>query len=171
MKKCFRCGTELDDSAEYCFRCGERQYAGSGRGASGRRWYEGKDRTAEFDPADIKENKAYGIIACIPVLFFIPIVACPDSRYGRFWANQGLVVLLLSFVCGIVGGIVSGLFSLFAFILSVIPVLPILISAIGGIVSFVIGLPVLAAFIIAIVNACRGRAVELPIIGRTRILK
>jgi hypothetical protein len=40
-----------------------------------------------FDQADIEKNKTMAGLAYL--LFFLPLVACPDSPFGRFHANQG----------------------------------------------------------------------------------
>ncbi|KJR49239.1 hypothetical protein UF75_0317 [Desulfosporosinus sp. I2] len=46
------------------------------------------------DPSDIEQNKTMAALAYF--LFFLPLIACKDSQYGRFYANQGLLVLILS---------------------------------------------------------------------------
>lgn len=62
-----------------------------------------------FDQADIEKNKTIvlltAVLQCIPglaILFFLPLVCCQGSEYGKFYANQGLLLLLCGIVCGII---------------------------------------------------------------------
>ena len=107
------------------------------------------DYTANFDPADIAANKTVSILAYFGILFFIPLVAAPTSRYGRFNANQGLLLLLL----GAAGGIVSA------------------IPVIGWIVGPLVSIAVLVLLIIGIMNVSNGKAKTLPVIGKIFIIK
>ena len=59
MKNCSNCGTQCDDSAAFCSSCGHS----FGDNASA--MHDPSDHTAEFDPADISENK---VIAMAPYL-------------------------------------------------------------------------------------------------------
>ncbi len=102
----------------------------------------------EFDEADIQKNKTMAGLAYI--LFFLPLVACPDSKFGRFHANQGLLLLIL----GIAG----------SFILGIIPI-------IGWILLPVFTILVLVLAIIGLINGFGGKAKELPVIGKFRLLK
>ncbi|MEQ8155562.1 MAG: hypothetical protein ABRQ25_11865 [Clostridiaceae bacterium] len=105
--------------------------------------------TEIFDPDDIEKNKTMAAFAYI--IFFLPLIACPNSRYGRFHANQGLVLFIVSVAGNILlrlfpillGSTISTLFSLFIFILT----------------------------IIGVVNGLKGNAKRLPVIGEIDILK
>ena len=112
----------------------------------------GKMKSAEpveaFDQTDIDKNKTMAGLAYI--IFFLPLVACPDSRFGKYHANQGLVLLLFS----IFGSIVLGLIPILGWILLIF--FPILI-----IVFVVMGL----------LNGLNGKAKELPVIGKIKLLK
>ena len=56
-----------------------------------------------LDPNDVQQNKAIVIVSLLfGILFFLPLVACPQSQYGRFYANQGLLLFIASAVCGII---------------------------------------------------------------------
>lgn len=84
------------------------------------------------------------------ILFFLPLVACPDSRFGKFHANQGLLLLIV----GVGGGIILGIIPLIGWIL-----LP----------FFYIAITVFA--IIGLINGFKGVAKELPLFGKFRIIK
>ncbi len=115
-----------------------------------------KDYTEEFDPQDIENNKVMAILAYIGILVLIPIFAAKDSKFARFHANQGLVLAIAEIVISIIVGI-----------LSIIPIVGMIFGIIGGL----IGLCALILAILGIVNAVNGKAKELPIVGKFRILK
>ena len=62
-----------------------------------------------FDSDDLKKNNLAAALGC--VLFPIPLIVCPDSRFGRFCANQGLVfciaLIALRLVFSIAGAILG----------------------------------------------------------------
>lgn len=101
-----------------------------------------------FDPADIEKNKTIAGLAYL--LFFLPLIACPDSKFGRFHANQALLLVLLS----IAGNI----------IFQIIPFINLILVPLFGIAMFVL-------FILGLINGLNGKAKELPIIGKYRIIK
>ena len=105
------------------------------------------DTSYEYDTQDIQSNKVWAVLAYLGILFFLPLVACKDSRFGQFHANQGFALFLTDLVLSIVGKI-----------LGLIPVL-------GVICNTVIYLIILGLTILGMVNAGTGKAKELPIIG------
>ena len=52
------------------------------------------DRTPEFDPLDIQNNKAMGILAYIGFLVLVPLLAAPQSKFARYNSSQGLVLCI-----------------------------------------------------------------------------
>jgi uncharacterized membrane protein len=106
----------------------------------------------EFTQEDIEDNKVMAALAYI--LFFLPLIVCPESAYGKFHANQGLVLLIVSVGGSIVLGIISAI-----------------IPFIGWIVQLIFSLAVLVFAILGIVNALNGKANKLPLIGEITILK
>jgi len=107
---------------------------------------ENQEKT--FSPEDIEKNKTIAGLAYL--IFFLPLVASPESEYGKFHANQALVLLLTA----IAGNLVLG----------IIPI-------IGWILLPVFGIFVLALAIMGLVNGLGGKAKRLPIIGKFTILK
>jgi uncharacterized membrane protein len=101
-----------------------------------------------FDPADIEKNKTIAGLAYI--IFFLPLLACPDSKYGRYHANQALTLFIAS-----VGGTI---------ILSIIPI-------IGWLLLPVFSIVILVFAIMGLVNGLGGKAKELPLIGKFKLLK
>ena len=101
-----------------------------------------------FDQADIDKNKTMAGLAYI--IFFLPLIVCPDSRFGKYHANQGLVLLLLN----IAGWIV----------LSFIPIL-------GWILLLPFSILILVLVIMGLLNGLNGKVKELPVIGQIKLLK
>ena len=113
------------------------------------------DLTKQFSEQDVAEGKLMSILSYLWILFFLPLVVCPNSKFGRFHANQALVLFIVGIVFGVIGSVVG--------ILG--------ISALSWIVGTVLGLVDLALVLLGIYFAATGKAKELPIIGKIRILK
>ena len=169
MAFCGNCGTKIDDNAKFCPGCGqavkapateqikteatEQPKAEQAQGqqtdlsAKMANLNNTKDTTDQFDKDDIEKNKAMGLLAYI--LFFIPLLAAKDSPFARYHANQGLVL----FLCGLIS--------------SVLWIIPIL----GWIIAPILSIVITVLAVIGIINALNGKAKELPIIGKFKILK
>jgi uncharacterized membrane protein len=104
--------------------------------------------TETFYPADIEKNKIISGLAYL--IFFLPLIVCPDSGFGRYHANQSLIL----FITSIAGSI----------ILSIIPY-------IGWILLFPFSIAILVLAVMGLLNGLSGKAKELPLIGRFRLLK
>ena len=146
-KACVSCGKSIDDAATFCDGCGAAQPAAAPGAAPGATPFTSAAADADevFDPADIEKNKVMAGLAYI--LFFLPLVACPESRFGRFHANQGLILLLVS----IVGGIVLG----------IIPI-------IGWIIMPIFYIAVMVLAIMGLVAGLNGQAKKLPLISKLK---
>lgn len=114
-----------------------------------------QDQNDLFTQDDIDANKGLAAVACIPPLFWIPIVAKPDSGFGKFFANQGLILTIFEVATSIISVILGKL-------LGAIPLLGGLLS---GLIVGVISLVQLAAFLFLLVSALQGKARILPLIG------
>lgn len=185
MAFCGNCGTKVEDGKKFCPECGtvmevkaqqptqqaqqaqpqqqqQPQYQQPPQQAQPQMQYQqptqaqpapntkgGADYTAQFDPADIEANKMMALLSYL--IFFIPLLAAKESPYAKFHTNQGLLVCLAGIAVSIVG--------------SIIPILGwFLILPVGCIIVAVIG-------IMGLINAWTGKAKELPIIGKIRIIK
>ena len=84
------------------------------------------------------------------LLFFLPLIACPESGYAKFHANQALLL----WITGIAGTVILG----------IIPI-------IGWILMPVFGICVLILGVMGLVNGFGGKAKRLPLIGRFDIIK
>ena len=176
-KFCPSCGAQLEDAAaQFCKSCGAKipeagqqqqqnqQQQGFQKNAAGF-IQNTKDETASIDPADIEANKVMGGLAYF--IFFLPLIACPDSKYGRFHANQGLLLLITSAGLGFINTIVSIIFGLLfrsLFLWGVFNLLLWLVFSVVWIAVAVIG-------IVGLINGFTGKAKELPLIGKFRLIK
>ncbi|MDD2786277.1 MAG: DUF4870 domain-containing protein [Patescibacteria group bacterium] len=99
-----------------------------------------------FDAKDIQDNKVIAALAYI--VFFLPLIAAKDSKFGKEHAKQGLVLLIASLIIWVAG--------------MVIPVIGwFIIGPLGSILILVIA-------IIAIIKTLQGEFWEIPYIGKYR---
>lgn len=114
--------------------------------------YESNGTTATeetiYTPEDIEKNKNMAGLAYL--LFFLPLIVCPESGYARFHANQALLLV----ITGIAGSVILG----------IIPI-------VGWVLLPIFGLGVLILGIMGLVNGFGGKAKRLPLIGKFDILK
>lgn len=101
-----------------------------------------------FTNEDIEKNKTMAGLAYL--IFFLPLLACPESNFAKFHANQSLILLIL----GVAGNV----------ILSIIPIIGWALIPVFGILVFVL-------FIMGLINGFGGKAKRLPVIGQFTILK
>ncbi len=113
------------------------------------------DMTGSFDTNDINQNKGVSVVAYIPILFLIPLLAAGNSPFAKFHTNQGIILTITSVACGVVQFIVG-------LLLGWIPVVGAIIS---GLVGLVLGLGMLALILYGIISTAQGNAKRLPIIG------
>ncbi len=175
MAYCGNCGTKVDEGVKFCPSCGNpmeapapEQQTQQQQTTADQNDFSAKiaalnntpDTTADFDKADIEQNKVMGILAYLSWLVLIPIFAAPKSKFARFHANQGLVLAIIEVAYGIAYGILSAIIYAISWRLGFI------VSIIG-----LVGLVFLVMSVLGIINAANGRAKELPVIGKFKILK
>lgn len=192
MAFCGKCGAQLQDDVQFCPACGAKVGAADSAGNAApavqpaapaapnafQKFTDTADSTNTFDPNDIAQNKVVSALAYFGILFWLPLVACKDSKFGRFHANQGLLLLILSAVLGVAGGILNALIGLiFRSEITILgygmgvyemnPIGTVLIA----IVSLVIGVFALALFLFGLIHTLSGKAKELPLIGKIKLIK
>ena len=164
MAFCSKCGKEIIDGQRFCPGCGAPVDSNSSKTTNSgtaptidlsdriANFTNTTDSTAEFDANDIQENKVFAILAYLGILFIVPLLAAPNSKFARYHANQGLVLFITWLVVLVV-----------SFIFILIPVL-------GTIIRVLLYLSILALLVIGIVNASQGKAKALPLIGGIKLL-
>jgi len=103
----------------------------------------------EAQSRDVEENKIYGILAYIGILFIVPLLAAKDSPFAKFHANQGAIL----FIAGVAVNVVW-----------IVPVL-------GWVVGFFGWIAVLGLAVMGIINAANGKMKKLPLIGDFELIK
>jgi uncharacterized membrane protein len=113
----------------------------------------------EVDAEDAENNKIFGILAYLSILWIVPLVVAKDSPFAKYHANQGLVLFIVEIALYIV--------------LQIITTLLLMIPGLGILAMFLslIWLGVIILLIIGIINAAAGKCVPLPIIGKFKLLK
>lgn len=148
MKNCPKCGNPCDDSAAFCNKCGNSFGAPNYQAQP---VYDFSDHTAEFEPADISQNK---VIAMAPYLMgwigiIVALLAINNSKYVAFNVKQALKLEVCSTL------------SLF---LCIVPILGWIAFGVCAVIIFV--LKIMGFFYV-----CGGKAKELPIIKSLGFLK
>lgn len=133
----------------------------------------GEDHTASFDPADVQNNKVMAILAYIGIFVLIPIFGAKESKFARFHSNQGLVNSLGLVIFGFMNLIMQSIWRVSSWSWSITPIYTInsVIFTVINIVFGIISLVFVALAVYGIVNAATGKARELPVIGRIKLLK
>lgn len=171
MKLCGKCGNNVNDDTKFCPICGNEMDNQQAQpvNQTGQNDFTAKftnlnntaDTTADFDNADIEQNKFMGILAYFSWLVLIPIFAAPNSKFARYHANQGLILAITEVIWWIGTVIINTMFFAINWRLGYVVGT---ILALANIVFVVL-------LIIGIMNAANGKAKELPVIGKFRIIK
>ena len=178
MRYCTKCGKQLLVKSKYCPNCGATTSQGNTENSNSEKhavnWSSTSDTTDYYNAVDIRQNKAMAILAYIGLLVLIPIFAAPKSRFARFHANQGLVLLIFNAAYQICRSILLGIWR-GAFFWEEEWVGHMMPWNVGyhtvSVITGIAGMVFLALMIFGIVNAAKGKMKELPVIGRIRLLK
>lgn len=163
MKYCTSCGNPLDDNAKFCSVCGTATATQTESQPKQERKDDFRDKiddainsftntadtTADYPADDIAKNKVMAVLSYIGLLVLVPLFLAKESPFARYHTNQGLLLLIFHVIGSACG---------------VIPFVGALIAAVANILWLVM-------LVIGILNAIKGEAKELPIIGKYRILK
>ena len=117
-----------------------------------------KDETDSFDKKDIESGKVMAILSYLGILVLIPYFAEKNNKYVAYHAKQGLNLFIIEIIASFAFSIFSVIFGLIIFF--IVPI-------IGAALS----LASLGLTIIGIVNVCNGKAKELPVINKFKIIK
>ena len=108
------------------------------------------------DPKDAQDNKLMAILAYLGILFLVPYLAAKESPFAKFHANQGCTLFIVEIAI-----------SILATVLGYIP----FIGWILAILMYLLSLGCFVLAILGIINAAKGEAKEIPLIGKYKILK
>ena len=114
--------------------------------------------TVRFDQQDFEANRTLGALGYL--IFLIPMIACPKSQFGKFCANQGLLLWIVYFVVWLAFWLLGLMLGWVGFFHGLFNILQILCN-------IAIGLTALFGFIKALNN----EAFRVPFIGGTELYK
>ena len=160
MKLCPRCNTQLDDAAAFCTNCGTQFIPNATvpqqpyMYAEAPKYVDPSDHTAEYDPADISENKIFAILPYILSILgvVIALLAAKDSKFTMFHVRQALKIA----VCDIL-----------VLLIALVGAITIIVPIVAGVCSTILGVISLICFF----RTCSGKAIEAPIVGKLGFLK
>lgn len=171
MPFCTHCGAQIDEKAVICPSCGAQQGTSNVNNNFNAGYTPpppppngnvmGNDLTMTFDPNDVQQNKVLSLFSYLGLLFLIPLLAAPNSPFARFHVNQGVVLFLFDIVSGIAVGIIS----------AIVVWIPFVGVILIGLLGAAISICSLIFTILGIINAVTGKAKELPLIGKIKIIK
>lgn len=116
--------------------------------AADRKWWKQTNAAPRFGPMDVRRSTVSAVLAYL--VFFIPLVLNPNDKFGRYHANQALMILLLSTVG--------------ATAVTLVPYA-------GGILAVLLELYCAVLAIRGIVLAVRGRAIGIPLLGNLVLIE
>jgi uncharacterized membrane protein len=167
MVFCGKCGQKVEEGVKFCPACGTPLQANADQSVNDASPQSVAESTAEFEKKDIEQNKVMAILAYFGILVFIPILAARESKFARYHANQGLILFIVLIGWKIIDYILTSLLRALLWRSMGLWEVYSLCGTILNLVYFVFA--ILA--IIGIVNALNGKAKELPVIGKYKILK
>ena len=142
MRRCEKCGKNVENEARFCPVCGTILKTYNKRSSS------------PYQNKDIEENKMMAVLAYFGFFVFIPLFAAKKSKFARYHVKQGLILLAAEILFAICYCILS------LIVLSISWHLYFIVKM-AGMVRYLF--PVLA--VIGILNAMNGKAKKLPVIG------
>lgn len=179
MAFCTKCGAQIDDDAKFCSSCGQTvgtapaaeqktENAANNFSATVQNLNNTADTTADYDPADIQNGKVMSVLAYFGILCLIPLFAEKANRFVKFHVNQGFTLMIAGLGLSIINFLAGLIFvkRFYGFVVGYS--WPYYIIAVICWLGFI---AVAVLSILGIVNACQGKAKELPITGKIKILK
>ncbi len=153
MKYCPNCGAQLEEGAASCPSCGAF-FVAQPSAAPAPVYGDLTDHTAEFDPADISENKVFAMLPYLLSLVgvVIALLARNGSKYTDFHIRQSLKI----FIC-----------QAFVAMVSAILAITLIVPLAGAICEIIL----LVVQIICFFQVCAGKAKEPAIVNRFGFLK
>ncbi len=110
---------------------------------------ESQEQQAQSSESNLDQVKIMAALAYFGILFFLPLVTHPNSSFGKFHANQGLILLLFNIIISTV----------------------LTVTIIGVFLLPLLYLFTLVLLIMGFVNALNLKKKRLPVIGGFDIIK
>lgn len=177
MTFCTQCGAQIDETQGVCPNCGayaaNPNYANPGAanpnyanpGAAYQAPVDIYDHTAEFDPADISENKVVSMLVYLMgwVGIIIALLASNTSKYAAFHVRQALKFVVIEALIPIV--------ITFGAVINIIPILGTIVWGLAALALSVFAGVLAVVKIICFFQICKGQAKEPPILCKLNFLR
>jgi len=155
MKTCPHCGALIDENVKFCPTCGSAVApAAAPEYSTAPMSGDPYDHTHEFDPRDIADNKLYAILVYAGSLIgiIVALLAVPRSPYVSFHIRQSLKLAIAGVILAF---------------LTVVLAWTIIVPFVGAICVVIL----LVVYVICFIRACKGKAIEAPIVRGIGFLK
>ena len=154
MKLCPKCNTQLEDAAAFCPNCGTQFIPNATVTQQPYVPVDSADHTAEFDSADIRENKLFAAICYVASFLgiIVALLAAKDSPFVRFHIRESLKIAITEIIL-----ILIAVVGMITIIVSIAAYICIIILAVVEVICFI--------------RTLKGRAVEAPIVKGLNFLK
>ena len=154
MKYCSSCGNSIDENVKICPVCGAKIQKSASEFQMKiqdfiNNFTNTANTTADYSAEDINKNRHMAILAYLGLLFLVPLFAAKDSPFARYHTNQGILL----------------------FVVQTIGIAATQIPYAGWVAGAIVNVFTTALLVIGLINAFKGEAKELPVIGKFRILK
>ena len=107
-----------------------------------------EEETPSSGGSDVDQNKVLAIIGYLGILFLVPLLAAPKSKFAQYHAKQGMVLFIAEVVLYVAAGIIT-----------------VVTLGLGSVLYMIVGLASLVWTILGIINAANGQMKPLPLIG------
>ena len=154
MKLCPKCNTQLEDSAAFCPNCGTQFIPNATVTQQPYIPVDAADHTAEYDPADIQQNKLYAAV-CYLFSFMgiiVALLAAKESPFVQFHVRQALKLN----ICAVLLALIA-----------IVGAITIIVSIAAWVCIIVLAVFELMCFF----RTLKGRAVEPPVVKNLNFLK
>lgn len=151
MKFCPKCGTQVEDNANFCPSCSTNLNQAVPAVSP---YVDPYDHTAEFDAKDVSDNKVYAMLMYLMsfIGIIVALLASRDSEYLKFHIRQVAKFLVVQILSCVVMAILA-----FTIIVPFIVAIWLLVLSVVQIICFF--------------RVCAGKSVEPPIIRSIDFLK
>lgn len=164
MPKCKKCGTVVSKDDIFCPVCREKITHNEKSHDPIREMMKTQDFTSAFSAEDINNNKIYALLCYIPYICLYPIIfVSKKSAFVKFHANSGLVLFIMEIL-------ISSLFFTIGVFSGFIPGIAFLTLALK-LIRKIIYLLFISAILYGCFISLTGKAKEIPIISRIRIIR
>ncbi len=168
MAKCNKCGAIVPNDELICPVCHEKIEAKTTADEISekiKKMGKTEDYTGAYSKKDAEDNQIMALLCYIPLVCLYPLICeAKKSPFVKFHANAGLVLFIAEILAGVILEILGLVFG-------IIPFVNIIVGIILRILSILLGLSFFAGVVYGIYQTITGKAIDLPIIGKIRILK